>query len=79
MQNLNGPGKVIFRKGQIADVKCSTDTKGRVWVKHGIGHPDWHDILLNHPQGPYPLIMDDGRNVQIRFLNLEGLVEVVGS
>jgi hypothetical protein len=34
-------------------------------------------MLLTHPQGPYQLFMDDGRKLQIRFLNLNGLVELV--
>ena len=79
MQSLNSPGKVTFREGENVEVNCSTDAEGQVWVKHAIGHLDWHHIQLIHPQGPYQLVMDDGRKVQIHFLNLEGLVEVVRS
>ena len=77
MQSLNGPGKIAFREDEIADVNCSTDAKGQVWVKHAIGHPDWNPIILAHPKGPYQLVMNDGRTAQVLFQNLQGLVEVV--
>ena len=73
---LNGPGKLTFRTNQVADVDCSTDQFGRLFVKHAIGHPSWNPILLLHRAGPYKLVTDDGREAQIYFRNLDGLVEV---
>jgi hypothetical protein len=73
---LNGRGKVTFLPKVIADVECSTDQFGRLWVTHATGYPGWHPILLLHPPGPYRLVMDDGHETQICFRNLDGLVEV---
>jgi hypothetical protein len=74
--SLNGRGKVTFLPKVIADVECSTDQFGRLWVTHATGYPGWHPILLLHPPGPYRLVMDDGHETQICFRNLDGLVEV---
>ena len=79
VRSLDGPGKLTFRTNEIADVVCSTDNYGRVRVRHATGYPGWNPILLLHPAGPYKLRMDDGREAQIRFRNLDGLVEVVRS
>ena len=73
---LNGRGKLTFRPNEVADVVCSTDQYGRQWVTHAIGYPGWNPILLLHPAGPYRLVKDDGSEAQIRFRNLDGLVEV---
>lgn len=73
---LNGPGKLTFRPNEVADVVCSTDQYGRLWVTHAIGYPGWTHMLLLHPPGPYRLVMDDGREARIYFRNLDGLVEV---
>lgn len=76
---LNGPGKLTFRTDVVADVVCSTDEFGRLFVKHAIGHPGWNPILLLHPAGPYQLVMDDGREGLIYFRNLDGLAKMANT
>lgn len=76
---FNGRGKLTFQTNIIADVECSTDQYGRLWVKHATGYPGWHPILLLHPPGPYRLVMDDGRESKIHFRSLDGLVEVANT
>jgi hypothetical protein len=62
--------------GLGGQVPTLPDRRGR--VSHTEGHPDWHPIMTLHPQGPFTLMLSDGRKLKVFFRNLQSDIQASG-